>query len=656
MSFRIAALGLLLFAPMLASAEEPGGRFKALASSRLTTLRHALGGPEVRPGAGVFSPDGTRALFCYEGVSSEPKKRGDAFFALWDVPGSRVVKTIPLGKDWCYAWAFLPDGKHAVAALFDPEQKKPTSRLVVWDLEMGKPTRTLPEQPGVVTCLALAADGKTALTGDAHGLRRWQLNTGKVVQVWKQPKDGLLLGVSLLPDGQRALVGGDGRLTLIDFVKGRSIRDLAGHADLVLAVALSPSGKHAASIDTVGKLCLWDLDTGKRLGAGQLGPSSAYAAHLAFAGDESSILALLMAGDGSDPQQTSGWLGVWDGATGKTRWREPVPLKHGAPLALSDGGKRILAGGGANVFGLWDAATGRAVKLWGGHKGPVVALAASPKRLYTAGPEGTLIVWENGKARTQVMAHHGPIDALALSPDASTLLSTAGRAIKVWDAQTLKVRHVLNGHEGSVTALAFGPKGAWACSASADRTVRTWNLATGKSLDTFAGHADAVNGVAISPDGRWLASASDDETVRLWPVTAGKADPARSSVTLEGHTRQVTCVVFAPDGKGVVSGSQDGTLRWSDLAGEAEPRVFKGHTNWVNAVRFVRPDLLASSSDDLTVRLWDARSGKEVDRLALAPAADGPRGLAVAAPNRLVVGTAGWLVLVFDVRAAARGK
>lgn len=652
MPTRFAVLGLLLLAPSLI-AGTPGTRAKALASSRLTKLRSMSGGPEVRPGAGVFSTDGARALFRYEDAAPEPKKRGDTYLALWDVPGSRVLKTISLGKDWCYAWAFLPDRQRAVAALFDPEQKKPHSRLVVWDLDSGKLLRTLPAQPGVVTCLALADDGKIAFTGDAQGVCRWSLDTGKVARVWKQPQEGLLLAVALLPGGRRALISSDSQLTLIDLEKGRRVRDLAGHSDLVLAVALSRSGKRAASVDVTGKLCLWDLDAGKRLGAGQPGPQSVETAHLVFAGNESLVLALLMGGETSDPQPSAGWLGLCDGAAGTARWHKRVPVRQGSPLALIDDGKRALIGGGANVFGLLDAATGRAVKLWGGHKGPVAALAAAPKRLYSAGQEGTIIVWEGGTIRTQLLAHHGPVDALALSPDARTLLSSAGRTIKVWDTQTLMVRQVLKGHEGSVVSLAFDPKGRWACSASTDRTVRTWNLTTGKQLDTFTGHADAVNGIAAAPDGCWLASASDDETVRLWPVRDGKADLDRSAITLEGHTRQVTCVSFTPDGKEVVSGSQDGTLRLHDVTGASEPRVFKGHTNWINAVRFVRPGLLASSSDDLTVRLWDARRGKEVDRLELAHIADSPRGLAAAEPGTLAVGTAGWLVLVFDVLPGA---
>ncbi|MBO9322666.1 MAG: WD40 repeat domain-containing protein, partial [Roseiflexus sp.] len=48
----------------------------------------------------------------------------------------------------------------------------------------------------------------------------------------------------------------------------------------------------------------------------------------------------------------------------------------------------------------------------------------------------------------------------------------------------------------------------------------------------------------------------DDKTVRLWDVASGQLVR-----TLEGHTDEVTSVAFAPDGRLLASGSDDGTIR-----------------------------------------------------------------------------------------------
>ncbi len=78
-----------------------------------------------------------------------------------------------------------------------------------------------------------------------------------------------------------------------------------------------------------------------------------------------------------------------------------------------------------------------------------------------------------------------------------------------------------------------------------------------------------------------------------------------------GHTDWVRSVAFHPDPERnlLASGSDDGTVRLWDLENPGgEPTILSGHTSSVYSVAF-HPDpgrnLLASGSDDGTVRLWD---------------------------------------------------
>src|SRR5450755_332519 len=87
--------------------------------------------------------------------------------------------------------------------------------------------------------------------------------------------------------------------------------------------------------------------------------------------------------------------------------------------------------------------------------------------------------------------------------------------------------------------------------------------------------------------------------------------------TLQGHESPITRIAWSPDGLTLASTSEDQTIRlWNAKTGYLH-RTLTGHDSTVYCVAW-SPDgkMLASASSDTMIRLWNAETGELLHTLA----------------------------------------
>lgn len=264
--------------------------------------------------------------------------------------------------------------------------------------------------------------------------------------------------LAVSPDGQ-ILVSNAGRLIkLRQLLTGKVTHTLAGHADWVTALTVSPNGEILASASLDGTIKLWQLKTGQllqTLSAGRM-TTLAFSPNGRFIASGSRTRLWL---DG----QVAGGSGVqlWDVKTGLLL--QKIGSGSVNAIAFSPDSK-LLAMGSGNTQ-LWNLNTGRLMQKL--DSGPVSALIFSSDGDMLVSGSSKVRVWN---PRLGVLLYTFSLGAsdLAISPDGQTLAIARGGLIELWQIQSAKFLGALRGSFYSGLEIAFGLDGRVLVSGSSD--------------------------------------------------------------------------------------------------------------------------------------------------------------------------------------------
>ncbi|KAF8820877.1 putative Cleavage stimulation factor subunit 1 [Cardiosporidium cionae] len=186
-----------------------------------------------------------------------------------------------------------------------------------------------------------------------------------------------------------------------------------------------------------------------------------------------------------------------------------------------------------------------------------------------------------------------------------------------YDKSLLKQKNlqIFEEHSAPVTALCFHPFKPVCCSGSMDKTVKLYNVSEEnmEKPGSFSNDLYPIHSLCFHPCGDFLYVGTSHPTIRLYDFQSAVCYTSRK---LElNHTNSINTIRCSADGSIVASASDDGTIKfWDAISFKCINTIENAHRCYpVKSIQWSHSGhYILSSGLDGQMRIWDIRRGQEV--------------------------------------------
>jgi WD40 repeat protein len=277
-------------------------------------------------------------------------------------------------------------------------------------------------------------------------------------------------------------------------------------------------------------------------------------------------------------------------------------------VALTPDGQRLVTGSFDNSVRLWDLASGKELKVFGGPQGHTkmvnaVAVSSDGSAVISGGVEPSLKVWDlPGNTPYKTFPQAEGVTRIALSPQGNKLaLATVGGKVIVVDPADFKEQAAFDA--GSSESLVVAANGAPILSGGSDGRLAVLDVAKKQTIHLGA-HRGPIRQVAVS--GGLAVSAGDDGMVRVWTLgpIAGKTLPPLSAPSI---------LATMSDNQNLLTLGADKSLRLVALS-TGKDKAFTGATSDITAIASAPASVVAGQADGKWT-LWSTADGKLIGQV-----------------------------------------